>query len=154
MTRRDSLPSPVRTLPPDPALPEPGTARLCLTVNWSSGGCVLTAVGALDRDSAGVLGTQFEQLVRSGCDAVVVDVSGLRYIDESGGVALAEFWSRVRGRGISCRVHGLHPVFGESPLEFLLALRDVGPTAVTGHRVRHLREVPDRTVDQVDDLVD
>jgi len=87
--------------------------------------------GALDHESACVLDSQFKQLVRGGCDAVVVDVGRLRHIDESGGVALAELWAHLRQVGICCRIHGLHPVFGESPLELLLFIRDGGPAAGT-----------------------
>jgi ABC-type transporter Mla MlaB component len=90
-------------------------------------GCVLSVAGTLDRDSAVALDAEFEQLERSGCDDVVIDVSGLVQIDESGGVALAELWARMRTCGISCRIRGLHPVFGESPLELLLFLRNGVP---------------------------
>lgn len=131
MTPDRATSAPIRLLPLRPARPEVEAGRLRLTVSWSVGGCILSVTGALDRESAGVLETQLEQLVRGGCDDVVVDVRRLRHIDESGGVALAEFWAQLRHRGISCRIHGLHPVFGESPLELLLFIRESGTRAVT-----------------------
>ena len=130
MTPDPPAPAPIRLLP-WPGHPDAEAARLRLSVHWSAGGCVLSMAGALDRQSACVLHTQFEQLVRGGCDAVVVDVGRLRHIDESGGVALAELWAHLRQVGICCRIHGLHPVFGESPLELLLFIRDSGPTSVS-----------------------
>jgi len=87
--------------------------------------CRLSLAGALDRESAVALDAQLAQLDHSGFDVVVIDLSGLSSIDESGGVALAELWAELRTAGIDCLVRGLHPCFGTSPLDLLLALRSV-----------------------------
>jgi anti-anti-sigma regulatory factor len=82
--------------------------------------------------------SQHDQLVSAGFDELVLDVTGLRRIDESGAVALVQLWACLRTSGVACRVRGLHPVFADSPLELLLFIRSSGAQALTGV----LRPVP------------
>jgi anti-anti-sigma regulatory factor len=82
--------------------------------------------GDLDQDTAPVLGVEIEHLREAEPVEVVVDVTALERIDESGAVALAELWIRLRKDGIGCRVRGLHPVFIENPLDLLLFVRNGG----------------------------
>ena len=137
-------------LPPSAAVRQPGhrvhragpgrrvgdavlPTHLHVTLRCGDLTCRLSLAGTLDRDSAVALGTQFEQLDRSGFDVVVFDLSELTSIDEWGEVALAELWARLRASGIACQVRGLDPRFGTSPLDLLLALRSDGPDGrVTG----------------------
>ncbi len=101
-------------------------ARLRVTLTWTGGRCVVSLAGDLDADSSVALATEYDQLVRSGFDEVVLDVAMLRSIDGMGGLALAELWNRLRNDGVICRVRGLHPVFSESPVELIGYLRDAG----------------------------
>ena len=109
---------------PRPA-PESG-ARLHLTLVPHGRHCSLRVAGSLDASSSVAVDIQHDQLVRAGFHHVLLDVSGIRRIDESGAVALAQLWARLRSTGVSCEVRGLHPVFGGSPLELLLHVRDTG----------------------------
>lgn len=88
--------------------------------------------GRLDLDSAGAVDTQYDQLIRTGFDEVVLDVTGVTAFDPSGAVALATLWARLRAFGVLCRVRGLHPSFADSPLELLLTLRDTGARMAGG----------------------
>jgi len=114
------------------------SARLRLTLTALGRRGVLDASGTLDAESSVAVDSQHDQLVRAGFDEVVLDVTGLRRIDESGAVALAQLWARLRTSGVVCRVRGLHPVFADSPLELLLFIRSSGAQALTGL----LRPVP------------
>ena len=76
--------------------------------------------------------SQHDQLVSAGFDDVLLDLTGLRRIDESGAVALAQLWARLRSSGVVCRVRGLHPTFADSPLELLLFIRSSGAQVLTG----------------------
>lgn len=107
-------------------------ARFRLTLSSHGRHCALVATGTLDASSSVVVDSQHDQLVCAGFDDVVLDLTGLRRIDESGAVALAELWARLRNSGVVCRVLGLHPVFAESPLELLLFIRSSGAQVLTG----------------------
>jgi anti-anti-sigma regulatory factor len=116
--------------------------RLCLTLAWTSGRCILTMAGTLDAGSAVALDAQAQQLV--GADDVVLDVAGLHHVDESGAVALAGLWAGLRNEGVFCRVRGLHDRFDDSPLELLLHVRRCGPGDVRRHPAPY--PVPGRRV--------
>lgn len=120
-----SVPSPVRALPARVDLEAPPLLRLTLTT--ADDRCVLSMAGTLDATSAVAVETEHEQLVRAGFDEVILDVTDLAHVDESGAVALAQLWARLRNNGVFCRVRGLHPVFADSPLELLLFIRSSGP---------------------------
>lgn len=105
---------------------DPDGPRLSLSLHWTDDRCVITLVGVLDRSSAVVLVTQFDQFIRAGIDEVVLDLAGLQAVDESGAVALAELWARLRNHGVFCRARGLQRPFEDSPLELLLFVRAAG----------------------------
>ena len=92
----------------------------------------MIASGTLDASSSVAVDSQLDQLVRAGYDDVVLDLTGLRHVDESGAVALAQLWARLRMSGVICRVRGLHPAFADSPLELLLRVRSSGAQALRG----------------------
>lgn len=69
---------------------------------------------------------------------MVIDVSGVAGVDESGAVALVQLWARLRNDGVFCRIRGLHPLFADSPIELLLFVRGGGPEAFS----RLLHPVP------------
>jgi anti-anti-sigma regulatory factor len=112
---------------------EPGPIRLSVSLTWWDRRSVVLLAGDLDADTSVALGTAFDQLVGSGFDEVVLDVSAVRQFDESGAVALAELWARLRNDGISCRVRGLPPMCADSPLELLVHIRRAGPFGRTRH---------------------
>jgi anti-anti-sigma factor len=121
------------------ASPTPGrrpdrepAARFRLTLTSRGRHCALAASGTLDASSAVAVECQHDQLVDAGFDDVVLDLTGLRRIDESGAVALAQLWARLRNSGVACRVRGLHPAFADSPLELLLFIRSSGAQKLTG----------------------
>ena len=126
-----SVPQPTSTRRHLAALDGGEPERLRLTLTWSAGCCVLNLAGSLDEDSSIALETEFDQMVRAGFDEVVLDVTSVSHLDESGAVALAELWARLRDSGVFCRVRGLHPVFADSPLELLLYVRTAGTEALT-----------------------
>ena len=113
-------------------------ARFHLTLRSHGRHCTLIATGTLDASSSVAVDSQHDQLVCAGFDDVVLDLTGLRRIDESGAVALAQLWARLRSSGVVCRVLGLHPVFADSPLELLLFIRSSGAQVLTGS----LRSLP------------
>ena len=76
--------------------------------------------------------TQYEQLLGAGFDEVVLDVRGLRRVDESGAVALTQLWAKLRNCGVFCRIRGLAPSFAESPVELLLFIRESGAQMLCG----------------------
>jgi anti-anti-sigma regulatory factor len=106
--------------------------RFHLTLDPRGRHCAVIAAGTLDASSSVAVDSQHDQLVRSGFDDVVLDLTGLRRIDESGAVALAQLWARLRRSGVVCRVRGLHPSFADSPLELLLFIRSSGTQVLTG----------------------
>jgi anti-anti-sigma regulatory factor len=111
--------------------PEP-PPRFRLTLASEGRSCALTACGTLDTASSVAVESQHDQLVEAGFEDVVIDLTGLRRVDESGAVALAQLWARLRQSGVVCRVQGLHPVFADSPLELLLYLRSGRTQLLTG----------------------
>jgi len=131
-----ALAPPVSIRPLDSMDHEP--ALLSLTLTWSGARCVLTVAGALDAHSSIALETELDQLVRAGFEEVILGVEGVDTMDESGAVALAELWAQLRNNGVFCRVRGLHPAFGDSPLELLLFVRNAGPDGLA----RAVAEVP------------
>ena len=138
-TRAQSAPPPV----PPVRIDREGPPLLRLTLTAHGDRCVLSMAGTLDATSAVAVETEHEQLVRAGFDEVVLDVTGLERIDESGAVALAQLWARLRHDGMFCRVRGLHPLFADSPLELLLHIRSSGPFVVG--RLRSTGGHPDAT---------
>ena len=148
MTFTPAPPAPRSSARPGPSDSEADVGRLRITLTWTTWQCVVSLAGALDADSAVALGAEYDQLVRAGVDEVVIDVGLLHSIDGAGGVALAELWARLRDDGVFCRVRGLHPVFGDNPLELLLYLRDAGP-----HVLRHVL-APMPATDQSDVFTD
>jgi len=120
------VPEPIRT-------PGEGhAARFRLTLRSQGRHCELIAAGTLDASSSVAVDSQHDQLVSAGFDDVLLDLTGLRRIDESGAVALAQLWARLRSSGVVCRVRGLHPTFADSPLELLLFIRSSGAQVLTG----------------------
>lgn len=136
ITRIQTKPLPVRF--PVHAVDGDMWPRLSLTLTSRGGQCVLAVSGDLDATSAVAVETAYEQLLRAGFDEVVLDVTELRHIDESGAVAFARLWAELRNNGVFCRVRGLHPVFADNPLELLLLIRTSGSFALSGL----LRAVP------------
>ena len=136
-SRTDPAPPPLRTRPRTMDAETPPRLRLVLTTR--DGRCLLSMAGYLDAVSVVAVETEHEQLLRADFDEVVIDVAGLTHIDESGAVALAQLWARLRNDGVFCRVRGLHPVFADSPLDLLLFVRASGPWALGPP----LRPVPD-----------
>jgi anti-anti-sigma regulatory factor len=127
------------TVTSDPSAPHPlarhdaePPPRFRLILASEGRSCALTASGTLDAASSVAVESQHDQLVEAGFDDVVLDLTGLRCLDESGAVALAQLWARLRQSGVVCRVQGLHPVFADSPLELLLYLRSGGTQMPTG----------------------
>jgi len=100
-----------------------GDARLRASLAWGTACCELSLAGALDRWSVAAVAGECDELLGADLREVVIDVTSVRRIDESGAVALAELWARLRSQGVGCRVRGLHPAFGDSPLELLLSVR-------------------------------
>ena len=88
-----------------------------------------TVVGTVRREDDRVA---FEALHRTRTRAVVLDVTRVRRVDESGAVALAQLWARLRNDGVFCRVRGLHPVLADSPIELLLFIRSTGARVLSG----------------------
>jgi len=109
-----------------------GEARLRVERTTSDHHCVLAMSGTLDGESSQSVEDEHDRLVESGIDDVVLDCAELSDIDESGAVALAQLWARLRSSGVVCRVRGLHPAFSESPLDLLLYLRSCGSQALAG----------------------
>jgi anti-anti-sigma regulatory factor len=72
-----------------------------------------------------------DQLIGSGFDEVVLDVSGLRHLDASGALALAELWTELRDDGVICRVRGLPQRFSDSPFDLLDHVRGLDPSGYT-----------------------
>jgi anti-anti-sigma regulatory factor len=103
-----------------------GPPRLELTLTSDGHQCTVTMIGTLDESSTPAVDTQYDQLVGAGFDEVVLDVRGLRRVDESGAVALAQLWARLRNCGVFCRIRGLAPSFADSPIELLLSIRGSG----------------------------
>jgi anti-anti-sigma regulatory factor len=121
-----------RRAPRAPEVPtDTGTVNLSVSFTWLDRRSVVFLAGDLDADTSVALASSFEQLVGSGFDEVVLDVSELRHLDESGAVALAELWAELRSDGIICRVRGLPPVFDDSPFELLLHVRNLDPVGCT-----------------------
>ena len=121
--RTGSLPSPTCTT---------GPVRLELTLTPSGDRCTVTMIGTLDEWSTPAVDTQYDQLIGAGYHEVVLDVSGIRQVDESGAVALSHLWARLRNCGVFCRIRGLAPRFADNPIELLLFLRRPGSHAVDG----------------------
>lgn len=109
-----------------------GPARLELTLTSSGHQCTVTMIGTLDESSTPAVDTQYDQLLGAGFDEVVLDVRGLRRVDESGAVALTQLWARLRNCGVFCRIRGLAPSFAESPVELLLFIRESGTQMLSG----------------------
>jgi anti-anti-sigma regulatory factor len=110
---------------------EPDPVRLSVSCTWLDRCSVVLLAGDLDAETSVALASSFEQLVGSGFDEVVLDVSDLCHLDESGAVALAELWAELRNDGIICRVRGLPPVFADSPFELLIHVRNLDPVGCT-----------------------
>ena len=89
-------------------------------------------VGSLDALSTPAVDTQYDQLLGAGFDEVVLDVTGIRQVDESGAVALAQLWARLRNCGVFCRIRGMAPKFAENPVELLLHIRGSGTPVTPG----------------------
>ena len=122
-----------------PPVPDPNRrpdgeppARFRLTLRSRGRHCDLVAAGTLDASSSVAVDSQHDQLVSAGFDDVLLDLTGLRRIDESGAVALAQLWARLRRSGVVCRIRGLHPSFADSPLELLHFIRSSGAQRLTG----------------------
>jgi anti-anti-sigma regulatory factor len=109
-----------------------GPARLELTLTPDGHQCTVTMIGTLDEASTPAVDTQYDQLVGAGFDEVVLDVRGLRRVDESGAVALTQLWARLRNCGVFCRIRGLAPSFADSPIELLLFIRESGTQMLSG----------------------
>ena len=74
---------------------------------------------------------------------MVLDVSGVQQVDESGAIALTRLWARLRKSGVFCRIRGLGPMLADDPIELLLVMRRSGSDAV----IRLLRAVPETSED-------
>ena len=106
---------------------EPGAVRLSVSLTWTDRRSVVLLDGDLDADTSVALGSAFDQLIGSGFDEVVLDVSRLSHLGESGAVARAELWACLRNDGIVCRVRGLPPGYADDPLELLVRVRNPEP---------------------------
>lgn len=103
-----------------------GPARLSVTLSPEGDRCIVEMAGTLDASSTAAVDTQYDQLLGAGFDEVVLDVSGVQRVDESGAAALAQLWSHLRSCGVFCRVRGLAPFFADSPIELLLFIQRRG----------------------------
>jgi anti-anti-sigma regulatory factor len=109
----------------------PAPIRLSVSLTWWDRRSVVLMEGDLDVETTIALESAFDQLIGSGFDEVVLDVSQLRHVDEAGAVVLAELWAQLRNEGIICRVRGLPPEFSGSPFELLMFVRNVDPVSNT-----------------------
>jgi len=107
-----------------------GPARLELTLVPTEDRCTVTLSGTLDGWSAAAVDTQYDQLLGAGFTEVILDMTGVDEIDESGAVALTGLWARLSVSGVFCRIRGVAATCSENPVEFLLSLRASG----TQHR--------------------
>ena len=89
-----------------------GPARLELTLTPSGDRCTVTVIGTLDEWSIPAVDTQYDQLLGAGYHEVVLDVTGVHQVDESGVIALTHLWARLRKSGVFCRIRGLAPGSG------------------------------------------
>jgi len=108
-----------------------GPARLEVTVTPSGDRCTVTMIGTLDEWSIPAVDTQYDQLLGAGYNVVVLDISGVHQVDESGAIALSHLWARLRKCGVLCRIRGLAPRLADDPMELLLLMRRSGSDAVT-----------------------
>jgi anti-anti-sigma factor len=69
----------------------------------------VTLQGELDLDRAGAVADQLGGLADQGASSVVVDVSGLSFIDSSGLRALLTARERLEGAGVSLKLTALSP---------------------------------------------
>ena len=101
------------TLASDPPHASPSAARsdgvwqrLALTVVFRGPECTLILVGSLDADSAIALESQFDQLVMSRLEGVVLDVNGLHRVDQAGTESLARLDELLRRQGVDVSLSG------------------------------------------------
>lgn len=82
--------------------------------------CVLTLRGALEAGSVAVLESRFDRLWRTPCRRVVLDLSALVAIDDTGANVLAGLQHYVAARGGAVSLVGVKPwvaeVLGATPL--------------------------------------
>ncbi len=126
--------------------------RLSVSLTWRNRRSVVLLEGDLDLDTSVALESTFDQLIGSEFDEVVLDVSKLRHLDESGAVALAELWAELRNDGVICRVRGLPAAFADSPVELLIYVRSVDPES-SGQNASLLIGPSDQVPDKSDGKV-
>jgi ABC-type transporter Mla MlaB component len=108
-----------------------GPAWLSVTLTPDGNRCIVEMAGTLDASSTAAVDTQYDQLLGAGFDEVVLDVSGVQRVDESGAAALAQLWSHLRNCGVFGRVNGLALLFADSPIELLLFIRRRGTDRIS-----------------------
>jgi stage II sporulation protein AA (anti-sigma F factor antagonist) len=89
----------------------PVTSEAPLTVQASVDGTVarVTLSGELDLDRAGALADELSGLPNRGATSVVIDASGLNFIDSSGLRALLSAREQLEGAGVTLQLTALSP---------------------------------------------
>jgi anti-sigma B factor antagonist len=84
----------------------PRKARCTVIVNVSRDGNQLVAAvdGEVDADNCQELGAQIEPSLEAGIDTLVIDASGLTFIDSSGITELLRIRDLMQDRGGVCRI--------------------------------------------------
>jgi anti-anti-sigma factor len=108
-------------------------AEPTLSVEFRSVGpiCVLTLVGELGERSVAALDAQIDQLGCSRFVEVVLDVTGLRSIDDVGVRVLVGLYHYVMGRLARLRVVGPRPAIVRALRETPLLVQDTDPAMGT-----------------------
>ena len=84
-------------------------APLTVDAAVDNGVARVTLRGELDLDRAGALAEELSSLAAQGATSVVIDVSGLNFIDSSGLRALLSAREQLEGAGASLRLAELSP---------------------------------------------
>ncbi len=74
--------------------------HLALTLSFEGPACTVALRGSLDIDSSIALESQFDQLTYLQLDKVIVDIDGLRHLDEAGARTLQRLGALVAGAGL------------------------------------------------------
>jgi anti-anti-sigma regulatory factor len=86
-----------------------GRERLVVTMTPLGRDCLLTLSGSLDGDSAIALESQFDQLAGGEFDQVLLDVNGLRRLDDAGASVLGRLGQLLSDRGTTVQLGGCRP---------------------------------------------
>ena len=105
------------------------SATIAVEVQHDAGAALVTIGGELEFGTAAALRTTLSDLVREGCDPVVVDLAALRFIDSTGLSLLVQAKQRfeAQGRRFELRrpTHRVIRVIETSGLAELFSLDDL-----------------------------